>query len=234
VGNADVVGHVFGRLIAFDLDGTVVDSSRDLADSVNAVLAERGAPPLSHAAITRMVGDGARILVGRAFAAAGLPETPDAITRFLDIYDTHLLNHTRLYDGIADVVRAARAHARVALLTNKPRGLSERLLRGLGIDDLFDDVVAGDGPFPRKPDPAALTALIARAGATPSRALMVGDSRIDFETARRASARCCLVEYGFSGAAFEGVTADEAWVVADVSGVADAIARSVRANWSAA
>jgi phosphoglycolate phosphatase len=224
------VGHVFGRLIAFDLDGTIVDSSRDLADSVNDVLAGYGAAPLSHAAITRMVGDGARVLVGRALAAAGLPDRPDAITRFLDVYDTRLLNHTRLYDGMADVVRAARAHARVALITNKPGHLSERLLAGLGIDDLFDDVVAGDGPFPRKPDPAALMALIARAGATPSRALLIGDSRIDYETARRASARCCLVEYGFSGAAFEDVTADEAWVVADVAGVAGAIAQFVAAG----
>jgi len=224
------VGHVLGRLIAFDLDGTIVDSSRDLADSINDVLAGYGAAPLSHAAITRMVGDGARVLVGRALAAAGLPDAPDAITRFLDVYDTRLLNHTRLYEGMADVVRAARAHARVALLTNKPGRLSERLLAGLGIDDLFDDVVAGDGPFPRKPDPAALTALIARAGATPSRALLIGDSRIDYETARRAAARCCLVEYGFSGPAFEDVTADQAWVVADVSGVADAIARFVAAG----
>ena len=221
------MGDVFRRLIAFDLDGTIVDSSRDLADSVNDVLGGYGAAPLSHAAVTRMVGDGARVLVGRALAAAGLPEYPDAITRFLEVYDTRLLNHTRLYDGIADVVQAARAHGRVALLTNKPGRLSGRLLAGLGIERLFDDVVAGDGPFPRKPDPAALIELIARANATPRCALLIGDSRIDFETARRAGARCCLVEYGFSGRAFGDVGADEAWVVADVAGVSDALARFV-------
>jgi len=227
VGNANVVGHVFGRLIAFDLDGTIVDSSRDLADSVNDVLAGYGAAPLSHAAITRMVGDGARVLVGRALAAAGVPEPPDAMSRFLEIYDTRLLNHTRLYDGIVDVVRAAREHARVALLTNKPLGPSERVLEGLGITDLFDDVIGGDGPFPRKPDPAALVALIERADATPVRALMIGDSRIDYETARGASARCCLVEYGFSSHSFEGLSAGDAWIVPDVPRLAEAIARFV-------
>ena len=221
------MGHVLGRLIAFDLDGTLVDSSRDLADSVNDVLVESGLAPLSHDAITRMIGDGARVLVGRAFAASGRPEPPNAITRFLEVYDQRLLNTTRLYDGVADVVRRARAHARVALLTNKPLRPSERVLEGLGIRDLFDDVVAGDGPLPRKPDPAALVALIERAGATPSRTLMVGDSRIDYETALGASARCCLVSYGFSSHSFVGTTTDGAWVVPDVAALREAIDRFV-------
>jgi phosphoglycolate phosphatase len=215
------------RLIAFDLDGTLIDSSRDLADSVNDLLAERGAAPLPHDAITKMVGEGARMLVRRALAASGLPESPDAIARFLDIYDGRLLNHTRPYDGITDIVRAAREHARVAVLTNKPLQPTERVLEGLGLRDLFDDVIGGDGPFPRKPDPAALLALIERAGATPDRALMVGDSRIDYETATRASARCCLVAYGFSNHTLDGVSTDDAWVVPDVARLAEAIGRFV-------
>jgi phosphoglycolate phosphatase len=220
------VGNVH-RLIAFDLDGTLIDSSRDLADSVNDLLAERGAAPLPRNAITQMVGEGARVLVRRALVASGLPETPDAIARFLDIYDTRLLNHTRPYNGITDIVRAAREHARVAVLTNKPLEPSERVLAGLGLRDLFDDVIGGDGPFPRKPDPAALRALIERAGATPQHALMVGDSRIDYETAQRASARCCLVAYGFSNHTLEGVSTGDAWVVPDVTRLAEVIARFV-------
>ena len=133
MGDAYVVGHVFGRLIAFDLDGTLIDSSRDLADSVNDLLVELGAAPLPHDAITKMVGEGAKVLVRRALAAARLPDTPDAMARFLAIYDTRLLNHTRPYDGIADVVRAAREHARVAVLTNKPLEPSEKVLAGLGL-----------------------------------------------------------------------------------------------------
>ena len=227
MGDAYVVGHVHRRLIAFDLDGTLIDSSRDLADSVNDVLVELGAPPLPGESITRMVGEGARVLIRRALDAAGIPETPDALARFLAIYDTRLLDHTQPYDGIADVVRAARAHARVSVLTNKPLEPSEKVLAGLGLRDLFDDVIGSDGPFPRKPDPAALRALMELAGATPERTLMVGDSKIDYETARNASARCCLVAYGFSNHTLDGVPTGDAWVVSDAAGLAEAIARFV-------
>lgn len=221
------MGHLHRRLIAFDLDGTLIDSSRDLADSVNDLLVEIGAAPLPRDSITKMVGAGARVLVRRALAAAGLPETPDAVERFLAIYDTRLLNHTTPYEGIADVVRAAREHARVAVLTNKPLDPSEKVLAGLGLRDLFDDVIGSGGPFPRKPDPAALRALMERAGATPERTLMVGDSKIDFETARNAAARCCLVAYGFSNHTLEGVDAGGAWIVQDASGLADVIRRFI-------
>ena len=220
------MGHV-RRLIAFDLDGTLVDSSRDLADSINVLLAERGAAPLPQDAINRMVGEGARTLVSRALAASGIADTPDALTRFLAIYDARLLNFTRPYDGLPDVVRASRAHARVALLTNKPLDASEKMLAGLGLRDLFDDVIGGDGPYPRKPDPAALRALMERAGAAPADTLMVGDSKVDYETAVGASARCCLAAYGFGSHSLEGVPTGDAWVVSDAGALAEAIARFV-------
>ena len=188
------------RLIAFDLDGTLIDSRRDLTDSANELLLELGGGALSEEAIGRMVGEGAAVLVGRALHAAGLAgvSAADVLPRFLQIYDTRLLHHTRPYDGIAEAVGHARAYARVVVLTNKPVRPSEEILAGLGLRHLFDEVIGGDGPWPRKPDPAGLSAAIARAGATPGRTLLVGDSMIDFETARRASARCCLAAYGFS------------------------------------
>jgi phosphoglycolate phosphatase len=221
------VGHVLGRLIAFDLDGTLIDSSRDLADSVNDLLAELGAAPLPRDAVTKMVGEGAKILVRRALAASGIAETPAAIERFLAIYDTKLLDHTRPYEGIADVVRAARKHARVAVLTNKPLAPSEKVLAGLGMRDLFDDVIGSDGPYPRKPDPAGLRALMERAGATPERTLMVGDSRIDYETAKNAATRCCLVAYGFSTHTLDGVPTGDASIATDSSTLANIITRFV-------
>ena len=202
------------RLIAFDLDGTLIESRRDLADSANQLLGELGAGPLPEDAIGRMLGEGARVLVQRALTAGGLTETPGALPRFLDIYDTRLLNHTQVYEGIADAVRLARQHARVAVLTNKPARPSERILEGLGIRDLFDDLIGGDSPFGRKPEPAGLLALMERAGATADRTLMVGDSAIDHETARRASVRCCLTAYGFGYDTFppDRLTGEE-WVV---------------------
>jgi HAD superfamily hydrolase (TIGR01509 family) len=96
-----------------------------------------------------------------------------------------------------EAVRAARAGARVAVLTNKPRHHTERLLAGLGVRELFDDVVGGDNPQGRKPAPQGLMALMSAAGAVGRDTLMVGDSLVDWETAKAAGARCCLASFGF-------------------------------------
>jgi phosphoglycolate phosphatase len=200
MGDAHFVGHlrtVSRTLIAFDLDGTLVDSRRDLAESANQLVVERGGVAHTEHAVGRMVGEGAALLVRRALEAAGLPDAPGALARFLEIYDQRLLEHTRPYPGIADVVRLARRFGRLALVTNKPLAPSLRLLDAFGLRTLFDDVVGGDGSYPRKPDPAALMALMAAAGASPERTLVIGDSAIDHETARRAGAACCLVSFGF-------------------------------------
>jgi phosphoglycolate phosphatase len=203
------------RLIAFDLDGTLIDSRRDLAESANEVITELGGAPLSEDAIGRMVGEGAAVLVRRAVAAAGLGEVPGALPRFLEIYDSRLTGHTRAYEGIEDAVQAARRIARVIVLTNKPVGPSKRILDTLGLLALFDEVIGGDGPLPRKPDPASLLAAMERAGATAQQTLLIGDSAIDHETAVRASSRCCLATYGFGYAMFprERLTGNE-WMAA--------------------
>jgi len=217
------VGDVH-RLIVFDLDGTLIDSRRDLADAANALIVECGGTPLSEEAIGRMVGEGAAVLVRRVLHAARLGDARSAVARFLEIYDAHLLNHTRLYEGMADVVRLARRHARVAVLTNKPTQPSERILAGLGVRDLFDDVIGGDSPFPRKPDPAALRAMMHSAEASADRTLLVGDSGIDLETAQRAGTRCCLVAFGYGhqSVAHDRLSARDS-VVDDAAGLAAVI-----------
>jgi phosphoglycolate phosphatase len=220
------VGNVHRRLIAFDLDGTLIESRRDLADSANELIAELGGAPLSVEAVTGMVGEGARVLVSRALVAAGLPDTPDALPRFLQIYDRRLLNHTHLFAGVEDVVKGIR-DSRVALLTNKPISPTMKILDGLGVRDLFDDVVGGDGPYARKPDPTGLLALMAAAGSRPEQTLMVGDSAVDLETARRAGARCCIVTYGFGFQRDRVATAD--WLVDDASAL-----RQVMSDFTAA
>ncbi len=202
------------RLIAFDLDGTLVDSRRDLADSANELIEELGGQPLTVDAIGRMVGEGARVLVHRALTAAGLAERPGVLARFMEIYDRRLLNHTVAYDGMLDVVRYARTRARLAVLTNKPLAPSEQILTALGMRDQFDHVLGGDGAHPRKPDPGGLRALMHLAGASPASTLMVGDSWVDHETAHRAAAGCCLTTYGFGYVTFPAgrLTGDE-WIV---------------------
>ena len=186
------------RLVVFDLDGTLVDSRQDLANAANQLVAERDGSPLSLDTVTGMVGEGAAMLVRRALTAAGLSsDDPGALTRFLEIYDERLLETTVLYPGMLDAVRTARAGARVAVLTNKPLHHTERLLAGLGVRDLFDEVVGGDNPHGRKPAPQGLLALMSAAGAMGQDTLMVGDSLVDWETAQAAGARCCLASFGF-------------------------------------
>ncbi len=183
--------------IVFDLDGTLVDSRRDLAQATNALVAEYGAPPLAEEAVVHMVGEGAATLVARAFAAAGLGSPPDgALPRFLEIYGGRLLVHTREYPGVPQMLEALRPLARLAVLTNKPRAMSEEILQGLGLLRFFERVVGGDGPCARKPDPDGLRRLVADFGARDS-TLLVGDSAIDLRTARGAGVPVALVRYGF-------------------------------------
>lgn len=185
------------KLIGFDLDGTLIDSRRDLALAVNDILADRGAPPLDETAVGGMVGDGARVLVGRAFAAAGLPPAADALDRFLRAYDRRLLDHTRAYPGVRDAVSTLASQARLTILTNKPLRQTHAILDGLELSSFFADAIGGDGPWPRKPAPDSLRHQMQRAGAQEETTLFVGDSHVDLETARRAGVHICLARYGF-------------------------------------
>ncbi len=186
------------RLVVFDLDGTLVDSKRDLAHAANALIAELGGRPLTDDQIAGMVGEGAALLVRRALRAACVdPDLRGALARFLELYDERLLVHSVAYDGIADLLAALAPRVQMAVLTNKPTRATERILSGLGLREYFRDVIGGDTPLGRKPDPAGLLELMSRTGATPETTWLVGDSRVDLETARRAGARICLARYGF-------------------------------------
>ena len=202
------ISHHPFRLFVFDLDGTLVDSLRDITDAANALLTSCGAAPIPEAQIGRMVGDGAGTLVARAFTARGIPRPPDALERYLALYDARLLNHTRPYEGMAEVLEALGRRAALAVLTNKPIASTRRILDGLDLARHFphDAVFGGDGPFPRKPDPAALLHLAAGASAPAPSTLMVGDSAVDWRTARAAGTRVCLARYGFG---FDSVPLDE-------------------------
>jgi len=185
-------------LIVFDLDGTIVDSRQDLADSTNEMLASYGAAPLAIEAVTAMVGEGARMLVARALrAAAAEADLAEALERFREIYDRRLLVHTRPYDGLPAVLDAAAARSALAVLTNKPEAPARRLLDTFGLAPHFTHVVGGDSGFPRKPDPAGLAHIILDVQSTPERTLVIGDSNVDRETARRAGASFCAAQYGF-------------------------------------
>ena len=192
------------RLIVFDLDGTLVDSRRDIAESANATLVAFGARPLDEEAIGRMVGDGAPVLIARAFAAGGAVTPPDALERFLSIYNARLLEHTRPYPGMVDVLEELSRRATLAVLTNKPLEATRRILDGLDLTRYFASELTlwGDGSFPRKPDPSGLRHLMALSNVSSAQSLLVGDSVVDWRTAKAAGTAICLARYGFGWETF--------------------------------
>lgn len=215
-------------LVVFDLDGTLIDSRRDLADATNALVREYGGTPLGIDEVTGMVGEGAAVLVRRALTAAGLdPHAPGALGRFLAHYDERLTVHTRPYAGIPDALAALRARGlTLAVLTNKPQAATMQILERLGLSAELASVVGGDTDAGRKPDPAGLLRIIERTGAAAAATVLVGDSPVDLETARRAGARVCLARYGFGYRFGEGAFRGDEMFVDAPSELAGVLLRS--------
>lgn len=211
-------------LLAFDLDGTLIDSVGDLADSANDQVTSLGGRALAASEIADMVGDGAAVLVRRALAGAGVdPESPGALARFLEIYDRRLLDTTLAYPGVEEALMLASRRARMAVLTNKPLAPANRILEALGLSRYFSAVIGGDGPDGRKPDPAGLLALAG--GSAP--VMLVGDSPIDARTAAAAGCAFAWARYGFSAPRFGAAPPATPYVLdrpADLSQVLDRFA----------
>lgn len=188
------------RLVVFDLDGTLVDSARDLATAVNAMLAHLApaAPPIPEAEVRGFIGEGARLLVSRSLARAGLPHPPeDALAVFMECYRARMLDTTRPYPGLAETLDALDSHT-LAVLTNKPGDLSRAILDGLGLGGRFARVYGGGDLPARKPDPSGLVRIMADTGMAPAATVMVGDSAIDVLTGQTAGVFTVGVTYGFS------------------------------------
>jgi phosphoglycolate phosphatase len=200
-------------LVVFDLDGTLIDSRRDLADSANDMLASYGARPLDEDAVASMVGYGAATLVQRAITAAGIEASiEEALGRFLAAYDRRLIRHTRPYEGVPRALDELQSRQlAMALLTNKPLRQSIKILDAFGLSKYFRWMVGGDGPWPRKPSPEGVRFLMSQAAAGPGETMLIGDSAVDLQTSRNAGIRICLARYGFGFAdlATGDLTGDE-------------------------
>jgi phosphoglycolate phosphatase len=185
------------KAVVFDLDGTLVDSTRDIAAAVNATLAEHGLEPLPVQRIHRFTGFGAAELIRRAFAAAGGAADDGATERYLAHYGEHPADRTALFHDAGDVLRELHGRGvKVAVCTNKETALSRTVLRALGIDDVVDAVVGVDDAPRAKPDPAHVLAALEAVEAAPDEAVYVGDNDVDAEAAAAAGVRCVLVEWG--------------------------------------
>ena len=189
---------VMPRLIVFDLDGTLIDSRRDLAATANQLIEELGGTPLDEPTIGRMIGDGVAALVARTLAAgAGLGADEEFVQRFRGIYNSRLLNHTLPYPGIRELLNTLGRHAELTVLTNKPTESTLKILGGLNLLDPFRLIIGGDGPFPRKPNPLALQYFLDEAELASHQCLLVGDSYVDFQTAQAAASPICMARYGY-------------------------------------
>jgi phosphoglycolate phosphatase len=187
--------------VIFDLDGTLVETAADIHAVLAEIFAEAGlaAPPLP--AVRGMIGDGARVLVERALAAAGAAADLDRLhARFVARYAEEPCRHSAPYDGAVDLLAAlCRDGWRLGLCTNKPQAPTLGLLETLDLAAAFSSVIGGDSlPGIRKPDPRHLSAVLAELGVPPSRALMVGDSRNDLLPARVLGVPCILVSFGYT------------------------------------
>lgn len=189
-------------ILVFDLDGTLIDSARDLAESIGEMLESYGAEPLPLSEVVDMVGEGAPILVKRALSRAGLrPGGDEALARFLTIYDRRLMDHTVVYPGIAESLALALRRGPLAVLTNKPLGPSIGILEALRLRGFFTRIIGGDSEYGRKPDPAGLRALQALAPEQPL--VMIGDSPADWKVAVNANCPFVFARFGFGAAKFD-------------------------------
>lgn len=185
--------------VAFDLDGTLLDTRADLAASLNHVLRVLGRPALPPERVFAYVGEGARRLVELALGEDDRALVDRGVAVFMEHYGTHLLDATRPYPGMAAVLAdlAGRGVA-LSVLSNKPESLSRTILEGLGLVRCFVGIVGGDSLPTRKPDPAGLHHLRGLTGTAAARTLLVGDSGIDVRTARAAGAGFCGVAWGLT------------------------------------
>jgi phosphoglycolate phosphatase len=201
------------KLLVFDLDGTLIDSAQDLCNSVNAALRHVGHAPLPDPEIASYVGNGAPLLMRRALASSDnipvdqVDETLQntAYAFFLDYYREHKLDFTYAYTGVLEALEALRklhdeaggtARA-MAVLTNKPVRPARGICEGLGMADYFLHIYGGDSFSAKKPSPLGLQSLMEEVGALPEETVMVGDSKVDVQTARNAGVWSLGCAFGF-------------------------------------
>lgn len=201
-----------GAVILFDLDGTLVDTAPDLVRALAETLAEDGFPPASIEDVRAMVGRGARALLQRGYARVGTarpePVLDARVARFIALYDADIARHSKPFPGAVEALDAlAAAGAELALATNKPQGLTEKLMATLGLSDRFVRMLGADAVPRRKPHPGHLAAA---AGGWPAlaRAVMVGDSETDAAAARAAGVPLVLMAHGYSETPLDALGAD--------------------------
>lgn len=202
-----------GWTIAFDLDGTLVDSAPDLIGTLNRMLAPRGYPPAPLSSARHLVGHGARALLRHGFAEAGAvwdeAAEPELFDRFIDDYLVHIADESRAFEGVVETLDHLSARGAVlCVATNKRTDLAEALIGALGLARHFVVVAGPDRVSARKPDGAHVREAVALAGGDPVRAIMVGDATTDTGGARAAGVPCVVAAFGYNDAPLDELGGD--------------------------
>lgn len=186
-------------LLIFDLDGTLIDSKKDLCCAVNATRAHCGMPALADETVYSYVGEGAPVLIRRTLGPGATdPQVEAALLFFLAYYNDHMIDHTVLYPGVRETLdRLLAAGVKMTVLTNKPVRMSRAIVEALDMGAHFRRVYGGNSFDQKKPHPVGIETLRAECDATRDRTMMVGDSGVDIRTARNAQVKACGVTYGF-------------------------------------
>ena len=202
-----------GWTIAFDLDGTLVDSAPDLIGTLNRLLVEEGLPPVPMESASSLIGSGARALLVHGFEAAGAAveraKSDELFERFLVDYAAHIADGSQPFEGVVETLeRLSERGAILVVATNKRSDLSELLLGKLDLTRHFAAIVGPDRVSARKPSGAHLKEAVAIAGGDPERAIMVGDAAPDADAARDAGMPCILTTFGFTPTPVEDLGGD--------------------------
>ncbi len=187
------------QYILFDLDGTLIDSKLDLANALNESFEHFGLKKLPNEKIYSFVGNGVRRLIEDSLGFLGkLDMFPYVFNHFLTHYHEHLLDNTKLYEGMDEVLEILKKRNRkMFVVSNKSEIFAKEILKGLGVDHYFEQIVGGD-TFPyKKPHPQPVIEILRKYGAKRDLSLMVGDSENDIEAAKAVGLYVGWAAYGF-------------------------------------
>jgi len=192
-----------GWTIAFDLDGTLVETAPDLVGTLNRLLAQQDLPPVPLESARNLIGHGAVALLKRGFEAAGAhwdeAASPALLKAFLADYLDHIADHSTAYPGSIEALDQLAARGAVlCVATNKPTDLAVALFDAIGLSDRFAVICGPQSVSARKPDAAHIRETVLLAGGDPGRAIMVGDSITDLDAARATGVPCILTAFGYT------------------------------------
>jgi phosphoglycolate phosphatase len=195
-------------VLIFDLDGTLVDSKKDLTASVNYIRSRFGLPVLTEEEIARFIGNGALMLIRRALDTKATEDNvQEGLQMFLSYYRAHMLDTSGLYPGVREALDRLR-DCKLAVLTNKPVHFSCAMLDGLGIYRHFVSVYGGNSFDHKKPDPVGIYQILSDTKGQREKTWMIGDSAVDVLTGRNAGVLTCGVTYGYATETFKDAQPD--------------------------